>query len=149
MSAWKENNGIDFDFINSHDIYTAHDTSLSDTIKRRLRERLKNTKQVILLGSPTARRKGSDGHSFLAYEVNAIISLKLPVIVANLDKNRKKVYGNMPKPLIDENYYTISVPYDYRIIKYALDNYVPNFSIENKKGAYHYEDWVYQKLGIC
>lgn len=89
MEAWRENENIDFSFFDAHDLYLARDTSQPDTIKRRLRERLANAKQVILLGSAEAKKKGADGKSFLCYEVNTIISLNLPVVVANLDGDRR------------------------------------------------------------
>ena len=69
MEAWRENQHIDFDFFDAHDLYAARDTSKPETIKRNLRERMKNAKQVVLLGSPVGKRKGGDGRSFLAYEL--------------------------------------------------------------------------------
>lgn len=148
MTAWRANKNIDFNFVNAHDIYAARDSSTPETIKRRLRERLNNTKQVILLGSSNARRKGSDGSSFLAYEVGAIISLGLPVVVANLTKSREIVRGNIPAPFYDENYYTMSVSFGPKIIKYALDNYAPKFASSGKTGAYCYYPSVYESLGL-
>lgn len=61
MEAWRENKNIDFDFYDAHDLYISLDTSQPETIKRNLRERLKNAKQIVLLGSNDAKRKGSDG----------------------------------------------------------------------------------------
>jgi hypothetical protein len=40
MTAWCENEKIEFDFHDAHDLNTALDTSQPDTIRRRLRERL-------------------------------------------------------------------------------------------------------------
>src|SRR4051812_17294884 len=88
MEAWRESEHIDFSFFDAHDLYKARDTSKPESIKAQLRERLKNAKQVVLLGSAKAKAKGSGGKSFLAYEVRAVISFKLPVVVANLDGDR-------------------------------------------------------------
>lgn len=148
MTAWRANEHIDFDFVNAHDIYAARDSSTPETIKRRLRERLNNTKQVVLLGSSAARRKGGDGFSFLAYEVGAIISLGLPVVVANLDKSRRGVSGNIPAPFAHKDYFTMSVSFGPTIIKYALDNYVPDFASSTKTGSYYYKESVYEGLGL-
>lgn len=148
MTAWQANENIDFDFVNAHDIYAARDSSKPETIKRRLRERLNNTKQVVLLGSSAARRKGGDGSSFLAYEVSAIISLGLPVVVANLGGSRKSLHGNIPAPFADEDYFTMSTSFGPTMIKYALDHYVPDFAGSNKTGSYHYKESVYQNLGL-
>jgi hypothetical protein len=39
MEAWRDNDHIEFDFLDAHDLVTALDTSLRSTIRRRLRER--------------------------------------------------------------------------------------------------------------
>lgn len=149
MTAWRANKNIDFDFTNAHDIYTALDSSKPETIKRRLRERLNNTKQVVLLGSPDASRKGGDGSSFLAYEVETIISLNLPVVVANIDGKRRGVSDkNIPAPFAAEDYYTQTVSFGPVIIKHALDNYVPKFAGSNTTGNRMYSDSVYDSLGL-
>lgn len=148
MTAWRANENIDFDFINAHDVYVARDTSLPSTIKRRLRERLNNTKQVIFLGSPEGKRKGGDG-SFLAYEVNAIMDLKLPIVVANLNGSRKVVSANYPRPFTEADYFTMSVSFGPTIIKYALENYAQEFRDgSTKTGWYQYKDSVYTSLGL-
>ena len=47
MEAWRENENIDFDFFDAHDLYVSRDTSKPETIKSNLRERMKNAKQFI------------------------------------------------------------------------------------------------------
>lgn len=42
MKAWRENEHIEFEFFDAHDLYHARDTSTPETIKGRLRERMKN-----------------------------------------------------------------------------------------------------------
>jgi hypothetical protein len=44
MKAWRENEHIEFEFFDAHDLYQARDTSTPETIKGRLRERMKNAK---------------------------------------------------------------------------------------------------------
>jgi hypothetical protein len=61
MEAWHANQNIEFNFFNAHDLYVSRDTSQPETIKRNLRERLKNAKQIVLFGSAEAKRKGSTG----------------------------------------------------------------------------------------
>ncbi len=39
MGAWRENEHIEFDFYDAHDLYSSRDTSKPETIKRNLRER--------------------------------------------------------------------------------------------------------------
>ena len=108
MEAWRENEHIEFDFFDAHDLYVARDTSKPESIKARLRERMKNAKQFVLLGSPEARKKGGDGRSFLAFEVETMVRLNLPVAVANLDGDREIDRSFIPQPLLDADYYTES-----------------------------------------
>lgn len=148
MEAWRENQNIDFDFFDAHDLFVSRDTSKPETIKANLRERMKTAKQFILLGSIDAKKKGGDGSSFLAYEVSTMISLGLPVVVANLDGDRTVDRGFIPKPLLDVTYYTMSVSFQPKIIKYALDNYAVEFSASDKTGPYYYKSSVYDDLGL-
>ena len=148
MEAWRENKNIDFNFYDAHDLYVARDTSKPETIKRNLRERLKNAKQAVLLGSKNAKRKGGDGSSFLAHEVDVIIEFDLPVVVANLDGDRTIDRGFIPNPFLDADYYTLSVSFQPAIIKYALDNYAPQYSSSGKSGPHYYKDDIYKSLGL-
>jgi len=148
MEAWRENENIDFDFFDAHYLYISRDTSKPETIKANLRERMKNAKQFVLLGSANAKKKGGDGESFLAYEVEAMISLGLPVVVANLDGDRTVDRTFIPKPLLDVDYYTMSVSFQPKIIKYALDEYAVAFANSDKTGPYYYKSSVYEDLGL-
>jgi hypothetical protein len=148
MTAWNKNENIDFDFYDAHDLYEARDTSQPETIKARLRERLKNAKQVILLGSAKAKSKGSDDNSFLAHEIKVIMEFNLPVVVANLDGDRNVDRNFIPNPLLDDRYYLMSVSFQPKIIKYALDDYAPGFSRSDNEGPYLYKPTVYTSLGM-
>lgn len=148
MEAWRDNDKIAFDFLDAHEIYQARDTSKPETIKARLRERLKNAKQVVLLGTAIAKAKGSDGKSFLAYEVETIVDMSLPVVVANLDGDRNVDKGFIPRPFLDVAYYTLSVSFQPAIIMYALDHYVPTFISAGKSGPHYYKADTYAKLGL-
>ena len=148
MEAWRENEHIDFSFFDAHDLYVAKDTSLAQTIKDRLRERMNNAKQFVLLGSAAAKRKGADKDSFLGYEVQNILRLHLPVVVANLDGARTVARSLIPTPLLDADYYTMSVSFQPAIIQYALDKYADAFADSDNSGPYYYKPGVYSALGI-
>ena len=148
MEAWRENKHIDFSFYDAHDIYKTWDSSQRETIKRKLRERLKNTKQAVLLGSKHAKRKGGDGTSFLAYEVAVLTELKLPVVIANLDGDRNIDKDFIPKPFLDADYYTLSVSFQPAIIKKALDEYAPQYAKSNKTGPHSYTKKTYQSVDL-
>jgi MTH538 TIR-like domain (DUF1863) len=148
MRAWHENENIEFSFFNAHDLYVARDGSLPESIKSRLRERMKNAKQFVLLGSRTAKKKGGDGDSFLTYEVQTMVKLNLPVLVANLDGDRNVDRNFIPKPLLDADYYTMSVSFQPKIIKHALDNYAAGYAASSNTGTYFYKPTVYKNLGL-
>lgn len=148
MEAWRENDNIDFDFFDAHDLFVSRDSSQPETIKRNLRERLKNAKQIVLLGSADAKKKGSDGESFLAHEVKVLMEFNLPVVVANLDGDRNIDRNFIPSPLLDADYYTLSVSFQPAIIKFALDNYPTAFARGDKSGPHYYKEDIYTKLGL-
>lgn len=148
MEAWRENSNIDFDFYDAHDLYISRDTSQPETIKRNLRERMKNAKQVVLLGSSDGKRKGGDGVSFLAHEVKVMIEFNLPIVVANLDGDRNIDRNFIPAPLLNADYYTLSVSFQPKIIKFALDNYAPPYATSGKSGPHYYKSEIYDKLGL-
>lgn len=148
MEAWRANERIDFDFFDAHDLYISRDTSKPETIKRNLRERLKNAKQVVLLGSKDGKRKGDDGISFLAHEIEVIMEFNLPVVVVNLDQDRTVDRNFIPNLLLNAEYYTLSVSYQPKIIMHALDNYAVTFAASDKKGPHQYPQKVYSELGL-
>jgi hypothetical protein len=148
MEAWRENKNLDFNFYDAHDLYVARDTSTVETIRGRLRERMKNAKQFVLLGSSKAKGKGDDGKSFLWYEIKTMISLDLPVVVANLGGNREIDKSFIPNQLLNANYYTVSVSFQPKIIKYALDNYAVNYAGSTKRGPHYYTSDHYTKLDL-
>lgn len=148
MTAWKANQNIAFDFYDAHDLNTALDTSQPETIRRRLRERLANTKQIVMLLSSNTRPVAARPSRFLYYEVEIIRKLELPVVFANLDGSRVANADLMPSELRDD--LTLSVSFQPSIIKYSLDDWVERFSEEKfgKRGPYHYEASVYERLGL-
>lgn len=148
MEAWRENKNIDFDFFDAHDLFISRDTSRPETIKANLRERMKSAKQFVLLGSTSAKKKGGDGTSFLAYEVDTMIKLGLPIVVANLDGDTEIDKNFIPKPLLDADYYTMSVSFRPKIIKYALDNYAADYASSTRTGCWYYKPSVYESLGL-
>jgi hypothetical protein len=143
MTAWNQNARLEFDFHDAHDLNTARDTSQPETICRRLRERLNNTKQVVMLLSDVTRRKAATPGTFLYYEANTIAEMDIPVIFANLNKSRSAQSARIPQSLLE--LYSISVPFGIYTIKFALDDF-PNAYQQFKRsrvGPYCYKDEVY------
>lgn len=146
MEAWRDNNKIDFNFYDAHDLFISRDTSAPATIKRNLRQRMGNAKQVLLIGTPEAKKKGGNGVSFLAYEVQVMMELNLPVVIANHDGDKAVDENFIPSPLVNADYYTMSVALSPGIIKYALDNYATSFDSSSNTGCYYYRQSAYDGL---
>jgi hypothetical protein len=153
MCAWKENAKFDFDFYDAHDINVARDSSQAETINRRLRERLTNTKQVVMLIGDVTRRKATNPNTFVYYEARTILRLDLPVVFANVNRSRVAQSDRIPEVLLGP--YTISTSFGPTIIKYALDHFPEDYSAnarlpedKQKKGIYNYLASVYEGLGL-
>lgn len=137
MQMWKANDNIDFDFHNAHDLNNLQDGSSDDTIYRKLRERMKNTKQlVVLVGEHTKNL-----YKFVRWEIEIAINMDIPIIAVHLDKTN----GSSDKipPILRDKCYFVNVPFEQKKIKYALDEF-PDAFHKNKSDApssRYYKDW--------
>lgn len=152
MTAWKANKNIEFNFYDAHDLANIRDTSPPETVRRRLRERLANTKQAVLLVGDKTRSVAANPDRLLYYELEVLDRLQLPIVVVNLNQSREVQLARIPEALTGD-YYTISVSFQPRIIMHALDDYVPAFAanltaVNPKMGPYQYKPGVYTKLGL-
>lgn len=152
MMAWRANEHIDFNFYDAHETAPVRVTSERETVRRRLRERLSNTKQAVLLLGDKTRAVAGNSERFLHYELEVLLKLGLPIVVANLNQSRT-IQTSMLPHVLDSTYYTISTSFQPKIIQYALDEYVPVFqsnlsSRTPKSGPHFYKPHVYEKLGL-
>lgn len=142
MTAWKENERIAFDFHNAHEINNLRDGSSEQQIKNKLRERLKNTKVLVILIGENTRNL----YKYVRWEIEYAIEKNIPIIAVNLNKKRKK--DNLCPPILRDKL-AVYVPFGQKIINHALNDW-PNAHIQYKKegksGDYYYYDWVYDKL---
>ena len=145
MCAWKQHEGINFNFYNAHDLNTARDDSQEASIKRQLRERLKNsTVLVVLIGEQTRYL-----HKFVRWEMEQAIEMGLPIIGVNLNGIRKQDSDRCPPVIRDE--LAIHVSFNAAVLQYALENWPAShqkYVGEKKSGAFYYKAEVYQKLGL-
>lgn len=146
LEAWRDNDKIDFGFLDAHDLNYARDSSDTESIRAQLRERLKNSKVMLLLvGEYTARLT-----RFVKWEIEYAHKIDLPIVVANLNKKRKYDSSRCPAVIMDGDVYTVHISFERNIIKHALDHF-PDEYLRNKKdgGAQRfYPDSVYTKLGL-
>jgi hypothetical protein len=146
MQAWRDNRNIEFDFHNAHDLNTARDTSQPETIRKRLRERLANTKQIVLLVGDNTRAVAGRPTRFLYYEVEVIHELDLPVVFANLNGSRKVQISRLPTALAEQ--YTMSVSFGPAAIRFALDDFAATYSTDRvtRRGPHGYTPATYFTL---
>lgn len=143
MQAWKENEYIAFNFHNAHELNNLRPYSSEETIKRKLRERMLNSKvAIVLVGNNTKNL-----FKFVRWEIELAIDLDLPIIAVNL--NYKKNMDSVLCPPILKDHLAIHVAYGQKIINYALNNW-PASHLERKRngnsGPYIYKMSVYKSL---
>lgn len=80
IQAWSANKNIEFSLTNSHEkTYAVCDTSLRSTLYSRIQERLRASKNMLIIISKDTRKTGS----VLSYEIEqAIDTYKIPLIIA-------------------------------------------------------------------
>lgn len=83
IQAWAANKVGEFKYVNSHDKTCAvRDTSLKATLKTRIQERLRSSKNMLVILSAQTRKSGS----MLSYEIEkALDSYELPLIITYVD----------------------------------------------------------------
>ena len=137
MQAWKENDAIAFNFHNAHDLNNLRGGSSEETIKRKLRERLANTKVFIVLVGEKTRYL----YKFVRWEIEYAIEHDIPIIVANLNKRNQRDDNLCPPILRSE--LAIHIPYGQKTIDYALNNWPAEHAIHRANrevNSYYYGD---------
>jgi len=144
MKGWKESMHIEFDFYDAHDIRPLTDRASEATVRARLRERLSNSKQAIVLIGESTRHL----YRFVRWEIETALDLDFPIVGVNLNGSRKYDAELCPPVLRDQ--YAVHVPFKAKIIQYALDNFPVEHSKRdpNAGGNRHYNDSVYTRLGL-
>ena len=140
MRAWKKNNGTTFNFFDAHELNTARDTSLPESIKRQLRDRLGKSKLlVVLIGERTKYL-----YRFVRWEMEQALELDLPIIGVNLNGHRRQDEQRCP-PVIRREL-AIHVSFNPGILQYALEDWPRIHKLlrqQNRSGAYYYPRRVY------
>ena len=127
MTAWKANQNIDFNFHDAHGLNNLRQTTSEEQIKRKLRERLNKTKQAILLVGENTKNL----YKFVRWEIEVAMSMDIPIIAVNLCKSNGATVRT--PPLLKNNAYFVSVPFDQGKIKYALDNFPADTIKKNQR----------------
>lgn len=145
MRAWKQNDNTSFNFFDAHDLNIALDSSLEATIKRRLSERLSNSKVFVSLIGERTRYL----YKFVRWELEQAVQRNIPIIGVNLNGRRVRDDDRCPPVIRDA--LAIYISYSPKILQYALENW-PNqckdVLTKGGSGPYFYDDSVYKSLGL-
>lgn len=145
MTAWKQNDNIPFNFYDAHDLNSARDSSLEQSIKNKLAERLRNSKVFVLLVGERTRYL----YKFIRWEIEQAITREMPIIVINLNGKRSMDKNRCPPLLADA--LAIHVSFNPSILQYALEHWPDSdatYRAEKKSGPYYYKVEVYARLGL-
>lgn len=145
MKAWKQSDYTQFNFYDAHDLNTIRSWSSEETIKIRLRDRLKNTKLfVLLVGSQTRFH-----YKFVRWEIEVALNLNLPIICINLNGLRSLDKELCPPILRDQ--LAIHISYNTKILELALSDWVNDhyrYQREGRTGDFYYTMETYRKFGL-
>lgn len=145
MQAWKANDKLEFDFHDAHDLKSCCDSSKEETIKRSLKERMNNSKLLVVL----VGEKTKNLFKFVRWEIETAMSLGIPIIVVNL--NGERVFDADRCPPILKKELAIHVSFNMKIIQLAIDTWgdghVLSFA-ENKICPHQYGEKTYKSLGL-
>ena len=143
MQAWKENDRFDFNFHNAHEINTLRDGSTEETIKAKLRERLRNTKVlVVLIGKNTKNL-----YKYVRWEIEYAAENDIPIVAVNLN-GKKSIDSDLCPPVLKDKL-AIHIPFGPKIMDYALNHWVDSYFKHKENGdtgPRNYKDSVYEKL---
>ena len=150
LQLWNSSKKHDFSFSDSHKkTYSVQDSSHIDTLKARLLERLKESKQLLLIATEFA----SVNRGLLNWEIEKAVEVyKLPIIVVYPDKEYilNSIPSQLPEKLKEyikeDKVKTIHIPFKQVVIEKALNE----FTIDNmpKYTTTIYTEEYYKKAGL-
>lgn len=143
MTAWKENDRFAFNFHNAHYINNLRDGSSEVTIKSKLRERLANTKiLVVLIGRSTKNL-----YKYVRWEIEYAIENDIPIVAVNLN-GRREMDSTLCPPLL-RNELALHVNFSHKIINKVLNEWPAahaKLRREGKRTDYRLTDSVYNSI---
>jgi hypothetical protein len=117
LKGWKSNENMNFNFYDAHDIRPLSDRASEETVKRALRQRFANARQVVVLVGENTKNL----YKFVRWEIEIAQKLDLPIIVVNLNCHRQLDTARCPAILRD--WVAAHVSFKARVIQHALDNF--------------------------
>ena len=132
LQMWNANKSIDFQFGNAHDLTNIRILE-EPNIKRNLRERLKNSKtMLVIVGEKTKYL-----YKYVRWEMELALELDIPIIVANLN-GKNKMDDKLCPPIL-KGKTVVHVPFNLKAVMYALEyweNYYPQAKTKQEHDLY-------------
>lgn len=140
IKAWTESDRFNFTFVDSHEKTDAvRDTSKLETLKNRIQERLKDSKNIVIILSPDTRDTGS----MLSFEIEQAVdvyNIPLIIVYTGIEKtNGSFLKSRWPKALQERisngKAKAIHIPYKqdpmrWAIKQFSINDKIPNSSME-------------------
>ena len=145
MTAWKQSDNIPFNFYDAHTLNSARDSSLEQSIKDQLAERIRNSKVFVLLVGESTRYL----YKFVRWEIEQAIKREMPIVAVNLNGKRSQDKERSPSLLV--NALAVHVSFNSAILQYALEHWPASdakYRSEQRSGPYYYKEDVYTRLGL-
>lgn len=145
MKAWKQNDYTDFNFHDAHELRQARDTSTEESIKRSLRVRMNNSKAFVLLVGNNTKNL----YRFVRWEIELALSMNLPIVVVNLNKQRS--HDDSLCPPILRNALAVHISYSPKIMQFTLEAWETwhyEHQRNSKTGPFHYDADIYKGVGL-
>lgn len=143
MKGWKSSDNVAFNFYDAHDIRPLTATASEETVKKRLRSRLSNAKQVIVLVGESTKNL----YRIVRWEIEIAQKLALPIIVVNLN-GRRQIDPDLC-PAILRKWPAVHVEFRAAIIQHALDHFPKQYrGIARDSGPWYYPARTYKELGL-
>jgi hypothetical protein len=147
MKGWKQNEHVDFDFRDAHDLDTMTGRAQDEQyVKSKLKERMnKSAAVVVLVGDKTKWL-----YKYVRWELELALELGLPIIAVSLAEAREIKADLLPAIIRDAC--IVQVPFKMKAIKYALDDWPREFrsldAAAKAGGRRVYNDAAYRAMGL-
>ncbi len=152
LTAWHEHDNIEFKMINSHDKTAAvRDSSLRSTLRERIKERLRNSCNMVLIIGDKTRFDDDWVPEEIAYAVD---TCEIPIIAAYPGQSYIQNAANLrawwplalAKRIDNGTAKVIHIPFKQEPLKAAI----PQFHHDNLPGGslVRYNDEAYRKWGL-
>lgn len=154
MRAWSAKPDDDFTLVNSHEkVAAVRDTSKKETLRRSLHERLKNSKNMVLILGKTTK----NDTDWVPFEITqAVDKYQIPIIAAYVDidkpirkpKELSKYWpATLEERINDGTASVIHVPFKKAAILDAIGQFSHN-TLPKGGGLGIYNDKAYKNFGI-